>query len=72
MEQIWAWLVANKEEVAALLLGLVAVAEIIVRLTPTQSDDGAVERMGAWIRRFLDAIGLPNKKKIDIPEVKKD
>lgn len=62
------WLIDSKEELAGLLLGLVAVAEVITRLTPTKSDDGFVERVGHFIKKALDALGLPNK--IKGPDVK--
>lgn len=57
------WLVDSKEEIAGLLLGLVAIGETITRLTPTKADDGFVERIGGFIKKALDALGLPNKVK---------
>ncbi len=53
----------NRGEVAQGLLALLAVAEIVVRLTPTKKDDGAVERLGSWIRRTLGWMRVPNARK---------
>lgn len=58
---LWAWLVANYAQVSAILLGAVALAEAIVKLTPTESDDGAVKRIGAIIDKLLSFI--PGNKK---------
>jgi len=65
MEQIQAlvsWFMVNGPAVAGAILGLLTVAETVVRLTPTQKDDTAVERVGKVIRRFFDLLGLPNRK----------
>lgn len=65
MEQIKGlveWFIVNGPTVAGAILGLLAVAETLVRLTPTQKDDTAVERIGKVIRKFFDMLGLPNKK----------
>ena len=63
MADLIKWIVDSKEELAALLLAIIAVGEIVTRLTPTTSDDGFVERIGGFIKKALDAIGLPNKLK---------
>ena len=47
-----------KEHWVVLLLGVVALAEVVVRLTPTKKDDTILEK----IKLLLD-IFLPNKKK---------
>lgn len=57
------WLLANKEILAGIVLGLLAIAELIVRLTPTEKDNGAVERVGAVIRKILDFLKVPNNIK---------
>lgn len=57
------WIVANYVELFGAILGLVAVAEVIVRLTPTQKDDGAVERIGSFIKKVADFLKIPNVKK---------
>ena len=55
--------VSNKENIAIALLSIVGVAEVIVRLTPTEKDDGAVQRVGEVIKKILDFLKLPNVKK---------
>lgn len=50
-----------------IITGLVSIAEILVRLTPTKSDDGAVKRIGARIDKLLDLAKVPNNKKSEPP-----
>ena len=50
-------------DITMAILALVALAEAIVRITPTQSDDGAVERIGSVIRKILDFLKVPNNTK---------
>ena len=45
------------------IVGLISVAEVVVRLTPTKKDDGAVERIGYIVRKIMDFLKLPNLKK---------
>lgn len=49
----------------ALVLALLTVAELVVRLTPTEKDDGAVERIGKKIHKVIDLLEkvFPNIKK---------
>lgn len=42
---------------------VIAIAEAITRLTPTEKDDGFVERIGSGIRKVLDIFHVPNNKK---------
>lgn len=62
------FLQANWETLAALVLGLLGVAELVVRLTPTKTDDGAVERVGKRIRQLFDMLKVPNVKKPEDPK----
>lgn len=55
--------------IIAALASVVTIAEIVVRLTPTTSDDGAVKRIGERIDKMLDLLGVPNKRKQDDPPV---
>lgn len=48
--------------IPALLLALVALAEIVVRFTKTEKDDGFVQRVGSIIKRVLDVFKVPNRK----------
>jgi acetolactate synthase small subunit len=63
MAEIIELLKANMGNIAELVLALLVVAEIVVRLTPTVADDGAVERAGHIIKKILDWVGFPNNKK---------
>jgi len=63
MKETFAWLMENKEELAMTALTLIALAEMVVRLTPTKKDDGAVERVGHIVKKILDFFKLPNIKK---------
>jgi hypothetical protein len=63
LQEALSWLLSNKENMALALLSLVSLAEIVVRITPTKSDDGAVQRVGALIKKALDLLKLPNVKK---------
>lgn len=49
-----AWLQANWKEVVAIVGGIVLVARIIVKLTPTPKDDTVLEK----IVNILKGIGL--------------
>ena len=58
-------ILSNVNSISTAILLLLGAAEIIVRLTPTEKDDGAIERVGAKIRKFFDLIKVPNNKKKD-------
>jgi len=60
-----AYLKTHGVVIATILLSLVTLAEMIVRLTPTKKDDGAVQRIGGVIRKAIDMIDklFPNIKK---------
>lgn len=53
----------NYENIFLVLSGLIGVAEVVVRITPTQKDDGAVERIGGFLRKAMDFFKIPNVKK---------
>lgn len=57
------FIVQNWGNISLAIMALVALAEAIVRITPTTSDDGAVERIGAIIRKILDFLKVPNNVK---------
>lgn len=57
----FAW--ENIAQIGAIILAIVGVAEMIVRLTPTEKDDGFVQRVGSVIKFVLDALRIPNIKK---------
>lgn len=55
--------IANGEIISAFILAILTVLELGVRLTPTKTDDGAVERIGKVIKKILDFLKVPNIKK---------
>lgn len=59
---IWAWIQANKVAVGGILTGIYGVAEVVVRLTPTTKDDTILERVGQYVGKLMDVIGIPNNK----------
>lgn len=65
IQMILAWWNANGGIIAGVMLGILPVAEMVVRLTPTKKDDGAVQRVGYWVRWFFDKIKVPNLKEGD-------
>lgn len=52
--QIWNWLTQNWTEVVAAVGGVVLAARIIVKLTPSNSDNVVLEK----IVNFLKGVGL--------------
>jgi len=50
------WIMAHWKDILAVIGGVVTVASIIVKLTPTQKDDGVL----AKIIKILSALGLFN------------
>lgn len=51
-------------------MGMLAVAELIVRMTPTKKDDGFVQRIGNVIKKALDIVKIPNVIKKDDSKLK--
>jgi hypothetical protein len=64
VKEIIAYLMANGPALAAIVLAILSVAEMIVRITPTEKDDGAVERVGKVIRKAFDYLGVPKNKAV--------
>lgn len=62
----FAWLKANYTgillTVPPILISIYGVAEMIVRLTPTKTDDNILERVGKIGRKVFDILGVPNNK----------
>jgi len=59
----WEWVLEHRQTVYDGVLLLVAVATFIVRLTPTQTDDGFMARVDKYVQKVLDWIKVPNKLK---------
>ncbi len=59
----WQWVLEHRQVVYDGVLLLVAVATFIVRLTPTQADDGFMARVDRWVQKGLDWIKVPNTRK---------
>ena len=52
--QIWTWITENWTQIVAAVGGIVLAARIIVKLTPTNSDNVVLEK----IVNFLKGVGL--------------
>ena len=57
----FAWLQANWDQMAEIIVALGVAAEGVVRLTPTKTDDGAMTRIGKIVDQLLT--WFPNLKK---------
>jgi hypothetical protein len=62
IKEIISYLSTHGPALAAIILMALALAEAIVRLTPTTKDDTAVERIGHFIRKLFDMLKIPNSK----------
>lgn len=71
LAKAYQWVMANYENLFLALSALVAFAELAVRFTPTEKDDGFVERIGGYLRKVMDFVKLPNKKKNELEPPKK-
>ena len=56
----------NWDTICLVLVSALALAESVVRLTPTQSDDGAVTRIGQMVDKLLAVV--PNNVKRKSPD----
>lgn len=50
-------------ELLGLLFASGGVLEVIVRLTPTKSDDGFADRVAAIVDKLMSALKIPNRLK---------
>ena len=62
LQQVINQVVVLAPAIMAIIMGLISVAEVVVRLTPTKTDDGAVERVGSFFRKLFDLLKVPNYK----------
>lgn len=61
----WAYLRDNWEGILIAGGTLLAAAETVTRLTPTEKDDGFVRRLGNLYGKLFDLLRVPNLKKKD-------
>lgn len=61
--ELFKWVTSNYQDVLLAVAAVVAAAEVVVRITPTKKDDGAVERIGSIVKKLLDFFKVPNLKK---------
>jgi len=61
--ELYVYLKGNIVALTFIVTTLFTLAEAIVRLTPTEKDDGAVERVGKVLRKIADFLKIPNVKK---------
>lgn len=53
MIEIYNWIVLHWDELIAIYLGLVGVASIIVKLTPTLRDDHALKAVIRFVGKYI-------------------
>jgi len=63
IKEIIDWIMANGGNLVLALMLIVEGLEVLVRFTPTEKDDGFVERLGQILKKINDFIGLPNRQK---------
>jgi hypothetical protein len=59
------FIIENKENLAEAIIALIAFLTVVVRLTPTKSDDGLLAKIDHWVNKIFDLLKLPNNKKKD-------
>lgn len=59
---LYSFVVNHGAEMSAIILALIALAEMVTALTPTKSDDLAVERFGKYVRKLFEFLKVPNLK----------
>lgn len=58
------WILENKDNIAEAVLAILAVGAVIVRLTPTKSDDGIFKKVDDIVNKVLDWMKVvPNNRK---------
>jgi len=78
MEQVMAfveWIKLNYVNVIIAISALTSFLEIVVRLTPTKTDDGFVSRLGKWIDIIMDFLKIPKivkAPKVELEEPQKE
>lgn len=58
------WVLNNKENIAEAVIAILAVGAVIVRLTPTKSDDGIFKKVDDIVNKVLDWVKVvPNNRR---------
>lgn len=63
MKEIYAWLVANYENLAIFLSMLLGALEVLFRIVPTKSGESFIQRAGAILKKLMDLAKIPNVKR---------
>lgn len=63
--KFWAYVSANWYGILMAGSMILAAAEFVVRLTPSKSDDGAVQRVANVYNKLFELLRVPNIKKQD-------
>ena len=51
------WITANWKDILTIITGVIAVASVVTRLTPTKVDDNVL----GYIVKFIDVLSVPTK-----------
>jgi hypothetical protein len=65
LAKFWAYMSENWAGIIIAGGAILAAAETVVRLTPTKSDDGFVQRVANVYNKLFELTGVPNVKKED-------
>lgn len=57
------FIMEHKEDLAEGILALLGLMAIIVRITPTEKDDGLFSKIDKIVNNIFDFLKLPNNKK---------
>lgn len=63
---IYTFISVNGSAIMGALFALWGFAEFVVRLTPTKKDDTALERVGKVLKAGMDALGIPNRRVVEV------
>ena len=61
--EVLTWIKDHYQDVISIIAGFMVVAGLIVRLTPTEKDDGVFATVDKYWNKLLDFLKVPNVKK---------
>ena len=64
----WEWIKANWPYIGSAGLGLIIVASLIVKMTPSTKDDGFIAKVVYWLDKLSVCQSQRNKKLLEIAE----